>query len=102
MDFSFRFGARHEQDLQSPVVDHSGETVAGHQEQVSDADVARVDIRLHFGARADAARDDVAVGVVARLLRRQVPGVDLLLDVGVVLGELPELAVAEPSSSGAI
>ena len=95
MDFALRLGARHQQDLQAPVVHHAGQSVAGDEEQIADADVAVIDVRLDVGARADAARDDVAVGVVARLFRREEAGVDLLLDVRVVLRQLLQRAVAQ-------
>ena len=78
--------------------DENGNVVKSHLnepllKQIADANLARVDVRLDFGARTDAPRDDVAVGMVARLLRREEPGVDLLLDVGMVLRQLLERAV---------
>src|SRR5512138_3377173 len=100
MNLSFRRGARHEQNLKAAVVDHAGEAVARDQEQVADPDLALIDVGLDFGARPHASRDHVAVGVIARLLGSEKAGIDLLLHVRMILGELLQLAIAQQIHAG--
>ena len=65
-----------------------------------DVQLARVHVGLHFLPRAHASRDDVAVRMIARLLGRQEPGVDLLLHVRVILGQLHQRAVTQQVHAG--
>ena len=76
------------------VFDHAGQAVGADQVQVTVPQVALEHVRLDGCIRPDASRDHVAVRVVPRLLRGEEAGVHLLLHVGVVLGDLPELPVA--------
>ena len=72
---------REQQLLQPSIVHHAGETVARDEKYVADFHFAGIHVGLHFFARANAARNDVAVGMVPRLLGRQESSVDLFLNV---------------------
>src|SRR5258708_21769857 len=76
------------------VFQHPGEAVGREQKQVARLYGPDVDVGDHVAVRADAARDHVAVGVGARLFGGEVAGVHLLLDVGVVFGDLREPRIA--------
>ena len=54
---------------------------------------SEIDVGHHVHPGADAAGNDVAVGVDPGLIGRQQSGIHLLLHVGVILGELLEAAV---------
>src|SRR3954464_1455869 len=95
MHLLVRRPTRDEQRLEPAIVDHPGEPIARDEEDVAELDLATVDVGLDVGTRADAARNDVAVWVVARLLRREETGVHLLLHVRVILRHLRERTVAE-------
>src|SRR5207247_9954266 len=95
VDLPGRLGAGHQKGGDAPVVDHAGESVAGDQEHVADPYLAAIYVGFDLGTRADTPRDHVAVRVVARLLRREKAGVDLLLHVRVVLRDLLERPVAQ-------
>jgi uncharacterized protein len=77
------------------VLDHSRQTVRREKVHILRPDRSRVEVRNDFAVGANTARDDVAVRVGARFLGREVPGVDLLLHVGVVLGQLHERTVPQ-------
>ncbi len=83
---------------QLAVLEHPREPVRGEQEHVQQLHRPDVHVGDDVAVRADAAGDHVAVGVTARLFRRQVSSVHLLLHVRVVLGELHQLAVPQQVS----
>src|SRR5436190_15630866 len=84
-----------EQLREPAVVHHARQAVARHEEDVARARFAAIDVRLHVAPGADAARDHVAVRVVARLFGGEVSRVHLLLHVRVILRQLLELSTAQ-------
>ena len=76
------------------VFDHTGQSVGAEQIDVAVLQVALQNVRLDRGVCPDAARDHVAVGVITGLLGREEAGIDLLLHVRVILGELRQRSVA--------
>ena len=94
IDNAFRLGAGEEKLLDSPIVDHPGEPVAGEQKRVADARFAVEHIGLDLVSQADAAGDDVALRVASCLLGGEEARIDLLLDQRMVLGQLAHLSIA--------
>src|SRR5438270_6776130 len=94
VDDALRFGARKQQLLNPPIVDHAGQTVAGEKERVANACIAVKDIGLDLIGHADATSDNVALWVAPRLLGSEEAGIDLLLDQRMILGELAQHPVA--------
>src|SRR3989442_1467666 len=70
------------------VFEHPRQTVRGEQEPVPRLHGAEVNVRHHIAVRAHTTGDHVRVRVGARLLRGEIPRVDLLLDVRVIFGQL--------------
>src|SRR5665647_801513 len=100
LHLALRLGTRAKELTQPAVVHHARQAVAGDEKEIARAHFAAIDVRLDIQARAHAARDDVAVRVVARLLRRQESRVYLFLDVGVILRELRQRTVAHQIDAG--
>ena len=76
--------ARDRQRLYLAVGNHAGETVRTDDDAVAVGDLDREVIGVHVWVGAQSARDDRARGVHARLVGGYLPGIDKLLDVGVV------------------
>jgi hypothetical protein len=86
-------GAKNVQQLL--VFQHSGQTVRRQQKDVAFFQRAEIDVGNHIDPCSHAPGDHVAVRMYPGLVRREQTGVDLLLDVGVILGELLKAAIAE-------
>jgi len=77
------------------VLEHARQAIRRQEEEVARLDQAGINVWHDVAVCADAAGDHVAVRMGAGLLGRQIPGVHLLLHVGVILRELAQPAVAQ-------
>ena len=77
------------------VVHQVGEAVGADQHPVPETYVDRPHVRRREVFTVDGLEHDVLLGVPAGVLAAEHPGVDERLHVGVVVGELGQLAVAE-------
>ena len=80
VDDSLRVCPGLEELLKPAVLDHSRETVGSEEEYVADFCLTADDVRLDVARHSDAAGDDVALGVMPRLLGGDDAGVDLFLN----------------------
>src|SRR5665213_3466447 len=92
---SLRSRAGSKQLLQTPVIHHSGEAIAGKQENITLPNLAVSDVRLHVPAHPDTARNHVALLVILGTVTSDQAGVDLLLHDRMIVGDLTHLAVAK-------
>ena len=81
------------------VFEHAGQTIRGDQQHIALLQAAEVDVGHHVLVGPDAPGYHIAVRVRPGLVGGQQPGIDLLLNVAVVLGDLEELAVAKQIGS---
>ncbi len=90
-----RIGFR-QQGCDRAVLDHAGEPVAAQQELIAGLEPAVDDVELKVRIGTDRPRDAIGERMIARLLRCQLAMLDQLLDVGMIAGELLQLAVPQP------
>jgi len=90
-----RCPARLEDLLELRILHHAGQTVGGDDIEVTVAQFPIQHVGFDDGVGTHTSRDDVAVRMVARLLRSEESGVHLFLHVRVVLRHLSEDTIAQ-------